>query len=144
MMWHHSNKWQGLAWLLAMLGAVGCSTMGGGISKDSPPEVKQAVVKERVNARWATLIKGDIDASYEFLSATSRENVPLAAYRMRRGEARYTAAAIESIKCEAEACKVELTVTYSYPVQGKIMSGIKTPASETWVLDRGTAWLIYL
>ena len=57
---------------------------------------------------------------------------------------KYTAATIESIKCEAEACKVELMVTYDYPVQGKIMKGIRTPASETWVLDKGAAWLVYL
>ncbi len=48
-------------WWLALLGMAGCATLGG-VTKDSPPEVKQAAVKERANARWAALIKGDFDA----------------------------------------------------------------------------------
>ncbi len=60
------------------------------------------------------------------------------------GKIQYTSATIESVNCEAEACKVELKVTYDYPVPGKIMRGIQTPLSETWVLDKGAAWLVFL
>jgi hypothetical protein len=31
--------------------SAGCATMGGGLTKDTPPEVKAAAVKERSNAR---------------------------------------------------------------------------------------------
>jgi hypothetical protein len=127
-----------------LLGVSGCSTPGGGLSRDTPPEVKQAAVRERVNARWAALVKGDMDAAYEFLSPASREAITLVAYRARRGALKWTAASIESIACEAEACKVELKVTYDFPVQGTTMKGIQTPLSETWVLDTGVAWLVFM
>jgi hypothetical protein len=135
-------RWVWLFGLLVLLW--GCSTPGGGLSKDTPPEVKQQAVRERVNARWAALIKGDMDTAYGFLSPTSRETVTLDAFRARRGALRWTGATIESIACEAEACKVELKVTYDYPVQGAVMKGIQTPMSETWVVDKGAAWLVLL
>ncbi len=47
-------------------------------------------------------------------------------------------------RCEAESCKVEIKLTYDYPVQGKIMRGIQTPLTETWVFDKGDAWLVFL
>ena len=141
-MWQSSDRWRGFAWL-ALLAMAGCAAMGGGLTKDTPPEVKQAAVKERVNARWAALIKGDMDAAYGFLSPTSRETLSLATYVSRIGKIKYTSATVESVNCEAEACRVELKVTYDYPVPGKIMRGIQTALSETWVLDKGAAWLVY-
>lgn len=138
------DNWRGVASCLALLGLAGCAAMGGGLTKDTPPEVKQAAVKERVNAFWAAQIKGDMDAAYGFLSPTSRETVSSATYAARRGKIQYKSATIESVSCEAEACKVELKVTYDYPVPGKIMRGIQTPLSETWVLDKGAAWLVFL
>ena len=133
-----------IAGLVALLGVAGCSSLGGGLTKGSAPEVKQAAVRERVNARWAALIKGDLDSAYEFLSPTSRETVSLVAFKARRGSLAWKAAAIESISCEAEACRVELKVTYDYPVQGGMMRDIQTPMSETWVLDKGVAWLVFM
>jgi hypothetical protein len=135
---------RGFVWWFAVLGMAGCAAVGGGLTKDTPPEAKQAAVKERVNAFWAAQIKGDMDSAYGFLSPTSRQTVSLATYVSRKGKIQYTSAAIESVNCDAEACKVELKVTYDYPVPGKIMRGIQTPLSETWVLDKGAAWLVYL
>ena len=115
----------------------------GGLTKDSPPEEKQAVVKERASARWAALIKGDIDAAYAYSSPASRNAVSVESFAGRRGAAKYTAATVESVTCEAEACQVEVKLTYDYPVmRGKVMKGIQTPLTETWVLDNGTAWMV--
>ena len=50
---------RGVVVALASLSA-GCATIGG-LTKDSPPEAKQAVVTERAKARWQALIKGDLD-----------------------------------------------------------------------------------
>jgi hypothetical protein len=130
-------------WWLALLVVAGCSTLGG-VTKDSPPEVKQATVKERAGARWAAMIKGDIDGAYAFLSPASRQTVSPEAFAARRGATKYTAATVESVSCEAESCKVQIKLTYDYPVQGKIMRGIQTPLTETWVFDKGNAWLVYL
>jgi len=130
--------------LAIIVGVAGCSTTGEPLTKDLSPEAKQAAVKQRVNARWEALIKGDLDRAYEFLSPTSRETVSLAAFKARKGPLVWKAATIDSITCEVEACRVELTVTYDYPVQGKTMQDIRTPLSETWVLDKGVAWLVFL
>ena len=131
------------AWWVAVVLAIGGCAMGG-LTKDSSPEAKRAAVTERVNARWAALIKGDLDAAYALLSPTSRDTVPLATFKARKGSLQWRSATIESITCETESCKVDLTVTYDYPIQGTMMKGIQTPLSETWVLDKGTAWLVYL
>ena len=133
-----------IAGLVVLLGVAGCSSLGGGLTKDSAPEVKQAAVRERVNGRWAALIKDDLDSAYEFLSPASRATVSLVVFKARKGSLVWKAATIESITCEVEACKVELRVTYDYPVQGRMMQGIQTSMSETWVLDKGAAWLVFL
>ena len=137
------DKWCRLGWCLALLGMAGCGTLGG-VTKDSPPEVKQATVKDRANARWAAMIKGDIDAAYAYLSPASRQSVSVEVFASRRGATKYTAATVESVSCEAESCKVEIKLTYDYPMQGKIMRGIQTPLTETWVFDKGNAWLVVL
>jgi hypothetical protein len=121
----------------------GCSTLGG-VTKDSPPEVKQAAVKERADAWWAAMIKGDIDRAYALPYPRIAPGVVAEAFASRRGATKYTAATVESVTCEAEACKVQIKLTYDYPVQGKIMRGIQTPLTETWVFDKGTAWIVYL
>ena len=137
------DKWCRLGWCLVMLGMAGCATLGG-VTKDSPPEVKQATVKDRANARWAAMIKGDIDAAYAYVSPASRQTVPIEVFASRRGATKYTAATVESVSCGAESCNVEIKLTYDYPVQGKIMLGIQTPLTETWVFDKGNAWLVVL
>ena len=137
------DKWCRQGWWLALVVLSGCSTFGG-VTKDSPLEVKQAMVKERAGARWAAMIKGDIDGAYAFLSPTSRQAVSPEALASRVGATKYRAATVESVTCEAESCKVEIQLTYDYPVQGKTMRGIQTPLTETWVFDKGNAWLVYL
>lgn len=128
---------------MALLGMAGCSTLGG-VTKDSPPEVKQAVVKERATARWEAMIKGDFDAAYAFLSPASRQAITPVEFASRRGATKYIAATVDWVACETESCKVQIKLTYDYPVQGKVMRGIQTPLTETWVFDKGNAWLIYL
>ena len=53
------------------------------ISKDSDPAAKQKVVAERAEARWQSLIKGDLDAAYAYLSEGSKATTPLAVYKAK-------------------------------------------------------------
>ncbi len=53
----------------------------GGLTKDSSAEAKQALVSERINARWQALIKGDLDTAYTYLSAGSKEAMSLKVYK---------------------------------------------------------------
>ncbi len=111
----------------------------GGITKDSTPEAKREAVTERVNARWAALIKGDMDTAYTFLSPASRAVTSLSAYKAQARGKGYQQAKIEKVDCEIEVCKVTLTVVYDH----RKMKGIPTLDEESWVIDEGQVWYVW-
>jgi hypothetical protein len=123
----------------------GCATMGGGLTKDTPSEVKAAAVKERSSARWEALIKGDKDAAYAYLSPSTRETLSLEQYRARPQAINYTAVQVDKVDCDAETCEVALMLTYDFlPTKGTTRAkGVSTYVKETWVLDKGQAWFAW-
>ena len=149
MIWQGFGRWgmQMRGWIRAaclpgvpvLFVAAGCATMGGGLGKDTPPEVMRAAVTERVNARWAALTKGDLDVAYTYLSPASREVVTLATFKAKTRTGSFRDAKIGSVECEAEVCNVKLTLTYDH----RVMKGVQTPIAETWVLDRGQVWYVW-
>jgi predicted small secreted protein len=116
----------------------GCASMSGG-GKDLAPEAKQALVSERINARWNALIKGDLDRAYTFMSAGSQEAMPLKLYKEKIKPGMWRAVKIDSMNCDAEICQVKMTLTYDH----KMMKGVQTPFQETWILEKGNAWYVY-
>ena len=130
--------------LVALTVAAGCATTGGGLTKDTPPEVKAAAVKERSNARWAALIKGDKDAAYAYLSPGTRELISLEQYRGRVQTGGFRSVQIDKVDCETETCMVGLLLTYDYLPKGVTQAkGITTYVQETWVLEKGQAWFAW-
>jgi hypothetical protein len=113
----------------------GCATL----SADSPPEQKQKVVAEKAQARWDALLKGDVDAAYQFLSVGSKAATPLGVYKGRIKPGLWRAAKVDKINCEQEICKVTVMVTYDY----KTFKGIQTPVAETWIVENGSVGYIY-
>jgi hypothetical protein len=127
-------------WLFAALMVAGCATVpSAGLSKESPPDVKRAVLKERINERWNALIRGDLDQAYTFLSAASKEAYPLSVYKSKVKPGMWRSVAIDGIECEAEICKATLTLTYDH----RLMKGISTQLLEIWTIDNGNAWFVY-
>jgi len=121
--------------LVAVLIVVaGCA--GFGLTKDSSPEEKRAAVTERVNARWAALIKGDLDTAYTFFSPASRQLLTLGTYKQQARGSGFRKADISSVTCAAETCKVEVAVTLDH----RLMPGLQSTVEETWVLDNGQYW----
>jgi hypothetical protein len=125
-------------------GAVATMALGGcaaifGISKDSDPAAKQKVVAERAEARWQSLIKGDLDAAYAYLSEGSKATTPLAVYKAKTRPGMWRQAKVEKVECEAEVCKVEMQITFDH----KLMKGIQTPLNESWIIEKGSAWYVY-
>ena len=116
----------------------GCASMSGG-GKDLAPEAKQALVTERLNARWNALIKGDLDQAYTFMSAGSQEAMPLKLYKEKIKPGMWRAVKIDSMNCDAEICQVRMTLTYDH----RMMKGVQTPFQETWILEKGNAWYVY-
>jgi len=137
--------WIRVASVAVVIAASGCGTFGGGLSQDSPPEVKAAAVKERSGARWAALIKGDKDAAYAYLSPGTREVVSLEQYKGRVRTGSFQSVQIDNVHCDVETCKVKLMLTYDYvPARGYTTAkGITTYLEETWVLDKGQAWFVW-
>jgi hypothetical protein len=124
-----------LLWLSLGLGLAGCA----GIGVSSSAEAKQRFVAERAQARWQVLMKGDVEGAYQFLSAGSKAATPLEVYKAKIRPGMWRAAKVDKVDCEAEICKVMMTITYDT----KPMRGIQTPFPETWIIENGSAWYIY-
>lgn len=125
--------WMG--WLALGVGLAGCA----GISADSSPEAKQKLVAERAEARWQTLIKGDVEGAYQYLSAGSKAATSLTAYKAHIKPGLWRKAKVDKVDCDAELCKAEMTITYDY----RNVKGVETPLLETWIIENGSAWYVY-
>ena len=126
-------RWAG--WLALGVGLAGCA----GISLDSSAEAKQRLVSERAEARWQALIRGDIDAAYQFLSTGSKATTSLEVYKAKVKPGIWRKAKVDKVKCEAEMCKADVTVTYDY----RNLKGVETPVPETWIIENSSAWYVY-
>jgi hypothetical protein len=125
---------------VATMALGGCAGMAGfGISKDSDPTAKQKVVAQRAEARWQSLIKGDLDAAYAYMSEGSKATTPLDVYKAKMRPGLWRQARVEKVECEAEVCKVEMQITFDH----KLMKGIQTPLNESWIIEKGSAWYVY-
>ena len=113
--------------------------MTGGVTVESPLEVKQKVVMERANARWQALMKGDAETSYSFFSSGSKAIGSLEFYKVRARLKGFRAVDMHSAACEAEICKVKLTVTLDH----RLMKGIPLDVEESWVLENGQYWYVW-
>ena len=109
---------------------VGCAAVA--------PRAPDAVVKERAQARWDALVKGDLNAAYGYLSPGSRSVVSATDYAsgIRRGF--WKAATVEKVECgSAQSCDVSATIEYEF--MGKRTN---TPLRETWIRDGSEWWYV--
>jgi hypothetical protein len=102
-------------------------------------DARREAVEARVNARWAALIKGDLDGAYALLSAASREATTLETFKKNTRKGGFREARIDKVECGAELCTVKLKIVYDH----RLMKGIETPVEETWIFDKGQPWLVY-
>src|SRR5207244_5876671 len=79
--WRGYARWVGRATVVV---AAGCAAIGGNLTSDTPLETKQAVVRERAEARWQAVIKGDYPAAYAYLSPASRGIVSAGTFEARQ------------------------------------------------------------
>jgi hypothetical protein len=118
----------------------GCATTPAdpGLTPDSPADVKQTAVAARAKARWDALIKPDLASAYTFLSPASRATTSVDVYKARHNVGMYRAVTIDSVKCEADRCTVNLRLTYDY----QRFKGMTTPLVERWIITDGQAWYV--
>lgn len=123
--------------LLALwLGA--CATPGA-VTPSTSPEEKRAAVLARADARGAALVKGDLDAAYAFLSEGSKAVIPLDNFKRRMSVVPFSAYRIDDASCGTDTCKVNSKLTYDH----RVMKGVTTPVTETWVVERGQLFFIF-
>jgi len=129
----------GVAGCVGMMLTACATVMTGGVTAESPLEVKQKVALERANARWQALMKGDAETSYSFFSSGSKAIGSLEFYKARARLSGFRAVDMHSAVCEAEICKVKLTVTLDH----RLMKGIPLDVEESWVLENGQYWYVW-
>jgi hypothetical protein len=123
--------------LLAVLALSSCAVSP--IGDGSTAKGREDAVASRVGERWDALIKGDYGKAYQYLSPASRASLSPEQYQRVARNVNYRAAKIDGIDCDAERCRVKLSVTYDH----RLMKGVTTPLEETWVFDQGKPWFVY-
>lgn len=137
-----ANRLSGISWLwgsaLALVLA-GCASLGAGIGSDATKEQKEKAVAARAEARWAALIKGDLDSAYTFLSPGSKAATSLALYKSKVKPGIWRGAKAQKVTCDADVCQVTMAITYDI----RQFKGIETPLAENWIIEKGAAWYVY-
>ncbi len=97
-------------------------------------------MRDRAEARWAALLKGDVDKAYQFLSPTARETMSVVAYRGKVNPKAWRGATVDSVVCEKETCDAKITIKIEAPNNLQVaVPGV----AETWILDQSEWWLIF-
>ncbi len=115
-----------------------CASMIG-LRADTPAETKRAALLERAEARGLALVKGDLDAAYEFLSEGSKAVISRDNFKRRMSLVPFRAYRIDSASCEAATCTVRSKLTYDH----RTMKGVTTPITETWIIERGQTYFVF-
>ena len=117
----------------ASLALAGCASL--------QPKTPEQIVTERVEARWAALIKGDFDKAWEYTQPGFKVVVRQADYRKRFGAAgQWKGVQVHAVTCEAERCsaRIRLSSTVTTPqFKGMDITGY---IDETWVREDGQWW----
>jgi hypothetical protein len=119
-----------LAVVVASLALSGCA----GFAQRPDAEV----VKERAQARWDALVKGDVDKAYAYLSPGSRATMTAAQYAGSLNVGFWKKVTVDEVRCSsAQQCDAILTVEYEF--RG---SRTKTPMKESWIKEGSTWWYV--
>lgn len=108
----------------------GCATV--------PEKGPEEVVKARAQQRWDSLVKGDIEGAYRFLSPGSRQVNTVDAYKTSIRRDFWKAAKVNKVTCTGnETCEVDAEVEYEFR-----RSRFKTPLTETWIRQDADWWYV--
>ena len=103
-------------------------------SVDSRPAAD--TVKERAQARWDALVKGELAKTYGYLSPTARKTLKLEDYAANMRTGFWKAVTVDKVACDSpDVCAVSVTVEYEYK-----MGRNKSPLQETWIREGSNWW----
>mgnify|MGYP001070903900 CR=1 FL=1 len=120
------------------LGLSACATIGS-ITAESPEEAKRAQLLERAEARGLALVRGDLDAAYEYLSEGSKALISKDTFKKRMSMVPFRAYRIDEAGCEGETCKVKSKLTFDH----RLMKSVTTPMTELWVIEHGKVFYVF-
>ena len=105
------------------------------------PKTPEQVVAERVEQRWAALIKGDFEKAWTYTQPAYRDIVKQADYRKRfSGAGQWRGVQVHEVNCEAERCQVRIRLTSRITIPPVRNQDVTGALEETWVRDEGRWW----
>lgn len=109
-------------------------------------QTRQALLEQRVTARWDALIRRDFETAYSFTSPSYRALFPLNAFKSQFGESADWRR-IEVVKVDfkgEDAATVGINLYFGYHHSGAEKSEfeIKTYVQEPWVSVDGQWWYV--
>ena len=124
--------------LLAVILLSACATT----STASPGDL----VRERAQARWDALLKGDFATAYSYFSPGYRSSTTVVDYEIgiRMRKVQYRTAEFQDHSCENNVCTVRLKVGYKVakPVPGMTDWKSESVVSEQWIKSNGNWWFL--
>lgn len=109
-------------------------------------QTQQALLEQRVMARWDALIRRDFEAAYSFNSPSYRQLYPLNAFKSRFGNGaawrRVEVVKVELKGEDAAMVGINLYFGYHHSSAEKPEMEIKTYVQEPWVSVDGQWWYV--
>jgi hypothetical protein len=131
----HSNTWL-LLLSCAMFLLASCATT---MSREN-------AVEERAKARWETLLAGDLDGAYEFLSPGFRSSVSSLQYQrsLLLKRIRWDDAQVIESECEETTCIVRISLDYTLhgALPGVSSFSGTQKYEESWLLVNGSWYFV--
>jgi hypothetical protein len=119
-----------VATAMLVIAVAGCAAM--------KPQSPEEAVRERAQARWDALVKGDVKAAYAFLSPGSRAVMTSESYASSIRVGFWKSAQVNRVACEnPEKCEAQATIEYEYNGQR-----LKAPVREVWIRERTDWWYV--
>jgi hypothetical protein len=121
---------------LGRLGIVVLAVVMGGCAVT--PSTPEEAVKQRAQARWDAMVKGDFNAAYGYLSPGSRSVITASDFASSLRAGFWKSAMVDKVECgSAQSCEVSATIEYEY-----LGRRTKTPLRETWIREGSEWWYL--
>ena len=101
------------------------------------PKAPEDAVRERAQARWDALVKGDFRAAYAYLSPGSKAVQPETEYVNSLRQGFWKAARVEQAHCTDQRCEVQAKIEYEFGGRRT-----ETPLRETWIREGSEWWYV--
>lgn len=105
-----------------------------------------ATIEQRATARWDALLSEDFEATYGYLSPGFRSSVSLTQYRrsLLLSKVKWTGANYIESDCEETTCNVKISLDFTVygAIPGMLSFDSKQTISESWILVKGSWYLV--